>query len=86
MSLSERANLFYSQFKTLQIDDLWKYEIAKFVHSTAYHKNPNSFRNYFLKSAECSKRATRQSTDNTHQNIARFTAQLNCRVALNIRE
>ena len=45
------VNRFNSQFKILQIDGLWIYEISKFVHSTIYHRNPNSFCNYFLKSS-----------------------------------
>ena len=28
----ERAHSFYRQFKLLQVDDLWKYKIGKFVH------------------------------------------------------
>ena len=74
------ATSFYSRFKMLQIDDLWKYEIAKFVHSTICNITPNSFRNYFLKSAEYSNRATRQSTDNKYLNIPayRTTKLLKC--------
>ena len=46
------------------MDNLWKYEIAKFVHSTIYNRNPNSFHNYFLKSTEHLNRAARQSLHN----------------------
>ena len=56
----QAANLFSSQFKILQIDDLWKCKISEFVHRTISNKNPNSFCNYFLKSTEHSNRAARQ--------------------------
>ena len=60
------VKLFYNQFKILQIDDLFKYEIAKFVHCNITNKSLNSFRNYFCKSAEHSSRVTRQSSDNSN--------------------
>ena len=34
------------------MDDLLQYEIAKFVHCDITKKSPNSFRNYFCKTAE----------------------------------
>ena len=34
------ANLFSNQFEILEIEDLWKFEIARFVHSTIYNRNP----------------------------------------------
>ena len=58
------VKLFYNQFRILQIDDLLKYEIAKFVHCDITNKTPNSFCNYFCKTAEYSSRVTRQSSDN----------------------
>ena len=72
------ANSFYRQFKILRIDDLWKYEIAKFVHSTIYNKS-KCFAVIFLNpwKAEHSNLATRQSSDNTHLNIPPYhTAKL----------
>ena len=70
----DNANSFYSQFNILLIDDLWKFEIVKFVCSDAaqsiYNRNLRSFKYYiFLKTTEHSNWATRQSTDNTHFNI-----------------
>ena len=41
----DEVKLFYFQFKILQIDDLLKDEIAKFVHCNITNKTPNSFRN-----------------------------------------
>ena len=54
------AESYYRQFKTLKIDDLWKYEIAKFVHNTIYSRNPSLLRNYFLQSTEHFNQVTRQ--------------------------
>ena len=42
------VNPYYIQFKILQIDDLLKYEIAKFVHGYITNKTPNSLCNNFL--------------------------------------
>ena len=67
------AESFYSQFRVLQIDDLWKYKIAKYVHRIIYNRNSKSFRNYFLKSTEHSNRATQQSTNNAHLSIPRYS-------------
>ena len=64
--------VFYNQFRILQIDDLLKYEIAKFVHCNITNKTPNSFRNYFCKTAEYSSRVTRQSSDNSSLYIPRY--------------
>ena len=68
----DQVKLFYNQFKILQIDDLLKYEIAKFVHCIITNKTPNSFRNYFCKTAEYSSRVTRQSSDNSNLYIPRY--------------
>ena len=48
----DEVKLFCNQFKILQIDELLKYEIAKFVHSNITNKTPNLFRNYFCNTAE----------------------------------
>ena len=37
----DQEKLFYNQFRILQIDDLLKYEIAKFVHCNITNKTPN---------------------------------------------
>ena len=68
----DEVKLFHFQFMILQIDDLLKDEIAKFVHSNITNKTPNSFRNYFCKTAEHSNRATIQSSDNSNLYIPRY--------------
>ena len=76
----------YIQFRILRIDDLWKYEVVKFVHSTTYNRNPNSFRCYFLKSTEHLNRPTRQSTENAHLNIPRYYRTNKLRKCFNCQE
>ena len=68
----DQVKLFYDQFRILQIDDLLKYEIAKFVHCNITNKTPNSFRYYFCKTAEYSSRVTRQSSDYSNLYIPRY--------------
>ena len=68
----DEVKLSYNQFKILQIDDLLKYEIAKFVHCNITNKTPKSFCNYFCKTAEHSSRVTRQSSDNSNLYIPRY--------------
>ena len=46
MSLPRWRKSLYIQIKILQIDDLFKYEIAKFVRCYITNKSPNSFYNY----------------------------------------
>ena len=81
----DEVKLFYNQLKILQIDDLLKYEIAKFVHCNITNKTPNSFRNYFCKITEHSSRVSRQSRI-IRIFIFHSTEQINCKGALNIRE
>ena len=59
----DSVNPYYSQLKILQIDDLFKFEVAKFVYGCLHNKTPNSFHKYFSKTNDCSGRATRQSSD-----------------------
>ena len=54
---------YYSQLKILQIDDLFEFEVAKFVYSSFNNKTPKSFRKYFGETNDRSSRATRQSAD-----------------------
>ena len=68
----DEVTLFYNQLRILQIDDLLKYEIAKFVHCNLTNKTLNSFRNYFCKTAEHPSRVTRQSSDNSNLYIPRY--------------
>ena len=68
----DEVKLFYNQFKILQIDDLLKYEMAKFVHCNITNKTPNSFRNRFCKTAEYSSRVTRELSDNSNLYIPRY--------------
>ena len=57
------VNPFSSQLKLLQIDDLFKSEVAKFVYCSLNNKTPNLFLKYFCKTNDRLSRATRQSTD-----------------------
>ena len=68
----DQVKLCNNQFRILQIDDLLKCEIAKFVHCKLTNKTPNLFRNYFCKTAEYSTRVTRQSCDNLSLYIPRY--------------
>ena len=63
---------YYFKFNILQLDDLFKHEIAKFVYCYLTNKTPNSFRNYFCKTLEHSSRVTRQSSDNSNLHIPRY--------------
>ena len=42
-------NPYYSQLKILQINDFYKFEVAKLVYGSLNNKNPNSYRKYFCK-------------------------------------
>ena len=72
---------YYFQLKILQIDDLFKFEVAKFVNSSSHSKTPNSFHNYFCKINDRSGRTTRQSSNCNNLNIPRYR-----RGALDIKE
>ena len=63
---------YYFKFNILQLDDLFKHEIAKFVYCYLTNKTPNSFRKYFCKTLEHSSRVTRQSSDNSNLHIPRY--------------
>ena len=64
----------YLQLKTLQINDLFKFEVAKFVYRTFNNKTPNSFCNYliFTKNSDRSNRAARQTADFNNLHISRY--------------
>ena len=66
------VNPYYSQLKILQIDDLFKFEVAKFVNGSLHNKAPNSFSKYFCKTNDRSSRATRQSSNCNNLNIPRY--------------
>ena len=68
----DSVNLYYSQLKILQIDDLFKFEVAKFVYGSLHNKTPHSFHNYFCKTTDRSSRATRQSSDCNNLSIPRY--------------
>ena len=59
----DSVNPYSFQLKILQIDDLFKFEVAKFAYGSLNNKTPNSFRNYFCKTNDRSSRATRQLSD-----------------------
>ena len=63
------VNPYYSQLKILQIDELFIFEVAKFVYGTSNNKTPNTFRKYFCITNDRSSRATRQSSDCSNLNI-----------------
>ena len=63
---------YYSQLKILQIDDLFKFEVAKFSYGSLHNKTPNSFYKYFCKTNDHSGRATRQSSNCDDLNIPHY--------------
>ena len=60
--------------KILQIDDLFKFEVPKFVYVSLNNKTPNSFCKYFCKTNDRSSRAPRQSNACNTLNIPRYRA------------
>ena len=54
----DSVNSFCSQLKNLQIDDLIKFEVAKFVYGSLNNKTANSFRKYACKTNDRSSQAT----------------------------
>ena len=64
----DSANPYYSQMKILQIDDLFIFEVAKFVYGFL-NKTLNAFCKYYIKTNDHSSRATRQSTYCSNLNI-----------------
>ena len=81
----DEIKLFYNQFRILQIDDLLKYEIAKFIHCSITNKTPNSFRNYFAKLLNI-RADLRDNQVIIRIFIFHATEHINCKGALNIRE
>ena len=63
------VNPYYSSLKILQIDDLFKFEGAKFVYGSLHNKIPNSFRKYFCKTNDRSSQAMWQARDSNNSNI-----------------
>ena len=68
----DSVNSYYSQLKILQINDLFKFEVAKFIYGSLHNKTLNSFHKYFCKTNNRSRRATRQSSDCNNLNIPRY--------------
>ena len=70
----DSVNSYYSQLKIglLQINDLFKIEVAKFIYGSLHNKTFNSFHKYFCKTNNRSRRATRQSSDCNNLNIPRY--------------
>ena len=80
------VNPYFSQLKILQIDDLFKFEVARFVYGSVHNKTPNSFHKYFCKINDRWGRTTRQSSDCNNLNIPLVAVLINYRDALNIKE
>ena len=81
----DEVNPYYIQFKILEIENLLKYEIAKFVHCYTTNKTFNSFCNLSRKTVEHSSGVTREFSE-TRIFIFHATEQTNCKGALNIRD
>ena len=65
----DSMNRYYSELKILQIDDLFKFELAEFAHGSLNHKTLKSFCKHCCKTNDSSSRATKQSTDCNNLNI-----------------
>jgi len=68
----EEIKPYYSQLNILQPNEIYKYEIAKFVFCWINNKTPSLFHNYFLRTSEHSSRFTRRSNDVNHFHIPRY--------------
>ena len=55
----DNATRYYSKFQILKLPDLFKLETAKFVLSFLHKSLPSAFSNFFTKSCDKLKRATR---------------------------
>ena len=62
----------YKNLKILQIEDLFRYETAKFVFSCISKQAPKPFSNYFLNISDVAQRTTRHSIDNLNLYIPRY--------------
>ena len=62
----------YKNLKILQIEDLFRYETAKFVFSCISKQAPKPFSNYFLNINDVAYRTTRHSIDNLNLYIPRY--------------
>jgi len=70
--IRERITPRYHQLDILKLDDLYKFETAKFMCLFSHNKQPDRYNNYFNYSSDASKYCTRQSNDG-HIFLPRFT-------------
>ena len=59
----DRATPYYSKLNILKLPDLYKLEIAKFVHRFMHNTLPQSFSNFFAKVGQVNTRTTRSSSN-----------------------
>ena len=79
------VKLIYVQYKILQIDDLYKLEVAKMVYCCIHNKAPSSLLNYFIKVKGVSDRLTRASSYKDSFTFL-YVNQRDCRGVSNIGE
>ena len=68
----DSAKFNLANLQILQIDDLFKFEIAIFVFKWNRNSVPISFSNFFKKTSDVSKRITRQSSKSSNLYIPRY--------------
>ena len=59
----DRATPYYSKLNILKLPDLYKLEVAKFVHRFMHNTLPQSFSNFFAKVGQVNTRTTRSSSN-----------------------
>ena len=85
-SLLESPTKFFNKFSILRINDLFKMEVAKIVHSHFMNNLPSKLSKFFTLTKNISSRATR-ATESSHNTlyIPRYST-IRCNDALNIKE
>ena len=66
------ANPFYTQLNILEIQDVYKLEIAKFMFNCNKTLTPTPFSNFFQKTNQVSNRSTRPSAEQDNLYIPRY--------------
>ena len=59
----DRATPYYTKLNILKLPDLYKLEIAKFVHRLMHNTLPQSFSNFFIKEDQVNNHTTRSSSN-----------------------
>ena len=72
MSIRDRITPQYHQFEILKLEDLYTYEIAKFMYQCNRNKLLDTFNHYFTSSSNVSHYTTRQSEQPTTMFLPRF--------------